>query len=66
MIREYDSELIDILEGRINLLLNEVNWCQDILQKITDHCKNPTMTNEEKLHAVLWFTKQGLKSIRED
>jgi hypothetical protein len=50
--------------------LNRVHlsWCTDLLQRIyqTSISNNPAMSDSEKLLAISWYAKQGLKVEREE
>lgn len=48
-----------------NLLLRtEVEWTRDILRRIREVLVS-SQTDADKLHAIEWFSKQGLKGVRE-
>jgi len=49
----------------ILLLKNEVAWTHDILKRIVD-IGSSDQDDKDKLHAIAWFAKQGLKAIREE
>ena len=44
----------------------EINWLTDILKRISMVLESSHYTETEKLIAITWFTKQGLKVERED
>jgi hypothetical protein len=44
----------------------EINWLTDILKRINMVLEASYYTDEEKLIAIAWFAKQGLKVERED
>lgn len=50
----------------IDLKQAEINWLADILKRISMIIESPHYTDEEKLTAIAWFTKQGLKIEREE
>jgi hypothetical protein len=66
MISNNDTTQKPILETQIYFLNNEVNWCRSLLQHIVDHCNNDKLSPTEKVHAVGWLAKQGLKGIKEE
>lgn len=45
-----------------NLDMNKVkyDWCYDVLIKINEVIQSNS-SDQDKLHAIAWFTKQGLK-----
>jgi hypothetical protein len=50
----------------LDLKQAEINWLTDILKRINMVIDSSHYTDEEKLIAITWFTKQGLKVERED
>jgi hypothetical protein len=48
--------------------LNRVHlsWCTDLLHRIYQTTRNPNMSDSEKLIAIEWYAKQGLKVEREE
>ena len=50
----------------LDLKQAEINWLTDILKRINMVLESPSYTEDEKLIAITWFTKQGLKVERED
>jgi hypothetical protein len=50
----------------LDLKQAEINWLTDILRRINMVIDSSHYTDEEKLIAITWFTKQGLKVERED
>jgi len=50
----------------LDLKQAEINWLTDILKRINMVLESSHYTNEEKLIAITWFAKQGLKVERED
>jgi hypothetical protein len=50
----------------LDLKQAEINWLTDILKRINMVLESSHYTDEEKLIAITWFTKQGLKVERED
>jgi hypothetical protein len=50
----------------LDLKQAEINWLTDILKRISMVLESPHYTEEEKLIAITWFAKQGLKVERED
>lgn len=50
----------------IDLKQAEINWLTDILKRITMIIESSDYSDEEKLIAVRWFVKQGLKIEREE
>lgn len=45
----------------INLDKVDLDWCMTILKKMKDVLDSNAYTAEEKLHALAWYVKQGLK-----
>jgi hypothetical protein len=50
----------------LDLKQTQINWLTDILNRITMILNDAHYSNEEKLIAIRWFAKQGLKIERED
>jgi hypothetical protein len=46
-------------------ITSDLNWCLDILKRIDDILKKPTVS-EADLAQVHWLVKQALKVERED
>lgn len=48
--------------------LNKVHldWCMDLLQRIYITARNPEINDADKLVAITWYAKQGLKVEREE
>lgn len=42
------------------------NWCLDILKRVDEIIKIEYSTPEEKVEAISWLIKQGLKADREE
>ena len=50
----------------LDLKKAEINWLADILKRITMIIESKHYTDEEKIIAISWFVKQGLKIEREE
>jgi len=50
----------------LDLKQTEINWLTDILKRINMVLESSYYTDAEKLIAITWFAKQGLKVERED
>lgn len=48
--------------------LNKVHldWCTDLLHRIYMTARNSGMSDADKLVAITWYAKQGLKVEREE
>lgn len=43
-----------------------LNWCIDLLHRIHMTARNSEMSDADKLVAITWYAKQGLKVEREE
>lgn len=48
--------------------LNKVHlsWCIDLLHRIHATARNPDTSDADRLAAIIWYAKQGLKVEREE
>jgi hypothetical protein len=50
----------------IDLTQTHLTWCIDIIKRIKVMLDNPEYSDAEKIEAIAWLVKQGLKVERED
>ena len=43
-----------------------LNWCMDILKRINEIAVSKNIDDREKVEAIRWLAKQGLKAEREE
>lgn len=49
-----------------DLLKVQYEWLYDMIKRIKNEIEDPNSTDEQKIDAIKWLVKQGLKVDRED